>query len=60
MSVCYCNYSGYGASTASADRPTAPNYDVHVYLLQRNIFLLENVGDMSKLPQGGGGMVSLQ
>ena len=52
--------TGYGAQTASAERPTNENYGCHIHLLQRNIWLLENVVDMSELPPGGGGMINCQ
>ena len=52
--------TGYGAQTASAERPTNENYGCHIHLLQRNIWLLENVVDMSELPPGGGGILNFQ
>ena len=49
------NVSGVGVDTPSVDYGPSQDFVVHNYLLEKNIYFLENVADMSELPAGGKG-----
>ena len=51
----YFSVLGFGSQCASADMASSETFDIHRILLQNNIWLLENVGDMSDIPPGGQG-----
>ncbi|KAF6022316.1 kynB [Bugula neritina] len=45
-----------GVDTPSVDYGPSLDFPVHRFLQGQNIFLLENVGNMSALPKGGDGV----
>ncbi|XP_067938905.1 isatin hydrolase-like [Watersipora subatra] len=47
---------GVGIDTPSMDYGQSEGSPVHKYLMERNVFFLELVGDMSALPDGGKGV----
>ena len=46
---------GVGIDTPSIDYGPSRDFSTHVYMLEKNIYFLENVGDMSGLPTAGKG-----
>ncbi|XP_067938408.1 isatin hydrolase-like [Watersipora subatra] len=47
---------GVGIDTPSPDSGPVLDHPVHSFLLDKNIYILENVADMSSLPAGGKGV----
>lgn len=46
---------GVGTDTPSVDYGPSQTFPVHSFLLDKNIYFLENVADMSELPEAGQG-----
>ena len=47
--------TGVGIDTPSLDYGPSTTFDTHLYLLDKNVYFLENVGDTSALPAAGKG-----
>ena len=50
-------YQGFCTQCLSVDRGLSTTFDLHLTFLPKNIWLLENVGDLSDIPPGGAGNI---